>query len=107
MAGEIAVDLFDRMERAGLLTFSRTGLVLTCDGHGALQALGVSPFDLERSSRPTCRSCFDWSERRPHLAGQAGASLLRRFIDLQWVKRDGRALRVTVEGEKGFGRLFM
>lgn len=106
MAGEIAVDLFDRMESASLLAFSGAGLTLTLEGHDALRSLGVPASDFERSSRPTCRSCFDWSERRPHLAGQAGAALLRRFIDLQWVKRDGRALRVTLDGEQGFARLF-
>jgi hypothetical protein len=50
--------------------------------------------------RPLVLSCLDYTERRPHLAGAAGAALHRHFLARAWVVPvgSGRALRVTDEG---------
>ncbi|MFD0822974.1 transcriptional regulator, partial [Micromonospora zhanjiangensis] len=44
--------------------------------------------------------CVDWTERRQHLAGVAGAKLCAAFLDRGWVTRIGsrRAVRVTPTG---------
>jgi len=42
------------------------------------------------------RTCVDWTQRRPHLAGALPALLTRRFLELGWVTRGtGRSLRVA------------
>ena len=43
-----------------------------------------------------CRPCLDWSERRPHLAGLLGKSLLDRALQTKLVRRreGSRALAV-------------
>ncbi|MFZ1429846.1 MAG: transcriptional regulator, partial [Geminicoccaceae bacterium] len=58
--------------------------------------------------RPLCRTCLDWSERRPHLAGRLGAALCRRSFELGWISaaRDSRAVLVTAAGHEGFARAF-
>ena len=55
-----------------------------------------------------CRTCLDWSERRPHLAGRLGAALCRRALELGWIERarDGRAVAVTPAGRRGFAEVF-
>ena len=55
--------------------------------------------------RPLTRTCLDWSERRPHLAGGLGAALLGSLLARGWVARrpGGRALRVTDAGAAGLG----
>jgi hypothetical protein len=52
------------------------------------------------------RTCIDWTERRPHLAGALGAALLEAMLDQGWLKRrpDGRALNVTVRGRDALAR---
>ena len=61
-----------------------------------------------RARRPLCRTCLDWSERRPHIAGQLGAALLDKVLDRGWVARvpESRALRLTRAGESGFAATF-
>ncbi len=56
---------------------------------------------LTGSRRPLVRSCVDWSERRPHLAGTAGAALCRHLFDQRWITRIGttRAVAVTPSGQ--------
>lgn len=55
------------------------------------------------SRRPLCRTCLDWSERRPHLSGRLGAGLLERLLALGWLTRvpGSRALTLTRAGEAG------
>jgi hypothetical protein len=55
-----------------------------------------------------CRTCLDWSERRPHFAGRLGAALCARCVELGWVarQRDTRAVAITPAGRDGFARLF-
>jgi hypothetical protein len=42
------------------------------------------------------RSCIDWTQRQPHLAGALPAALTTRFLELGWLSRgQGRGLRIT------------
>ena len=58
--------------------------------------------------RPLCRTCLDWSERRPHLAGRLGAALCRRSLELGWIAAMPytRAVAITPLGRQGFTRTF-
>ncbi|WP_083289307.1 ArsR/SmtB family transcription factor [Jiangella alba] len=94
LAGALGVAVTDAMTTRGLLSWDR-GLTLTDDGDRWLSALaGAWP---PASRRPLVRSCLDWTERRPHLAGSAGAALCAHAVDAGWVVRShrSRALRIT------------
>ncbi|MER6101520.1 winged helix-turn-helix domain-containing protein [Streptomyces sp. NPDC001832] len=99
LAGRIGIAIADAMTVRGLLR-QDTGFALTDDGLSWFGGLGIS---LEsRSRRPLVRSCLDWTERRPHLAGVAGAALCRHALDAGWCVRigSGRAVKVTPDGER-------
>ena len=65
---------------------------------------------LSHPRRPVCKACLDWSERRHHLAGMLGATLMQRFAELKWATRDAtpgsRVVNFTRTGEKQFAALF-
>ncbi|MFE3762996.1 ArsR/SmtB family transcription factor [Streptomyces sp. NPDC059104] len=104
-AGRLGMAVTDAMERRGLL---RTDGVfeLTDDGRAWCAAAGV---DLTgEGRRPQVSSCLDWTERRRHLGGLAGARLYARALEGRWVVRPeggGRALEVTSAGERAFAEL--
>ncbi|MFD3504119.1 ArsR/SmtB family transcription factor [Streptomyces sp. NPDC058676] len=82
-----------------------TGFALTDAGVGWFDAAGIR---LDRTSRrPLARACLDWTERRPHLAGIAGAALCRHALDSGWCVRIGseRAVKVTATGERALSEL--
>ncbi|NVB84414.1 MAG: helix-turn-helix transcriptional regulator [Kofleriaceae bacterium] len=56
--------------------------------------------------RPLSRSCLDWTERVPHVAGRIGAAIASVCLDARWLvpARDSRALRVTDRGRVALGR---
>ncbi|WLQ43987.1 winged helix-turn-helix domain-containing protein [Streptomyces laculatispora] len=99
LAGRIGLAITDAMTVRGLLR-QDAGFALTDAGRDWFGALGIG---LEnRSRRPLVRSCLDWTERRPHLAGLAGAALCRHTLEAGWCVRigSGRAVRATPEGER-------
>ncbi len=53
-----------------------------------------------RRTRPYCRPCLDWSERRMHLAGRLGAMLCTHCLAKGWLTRTAgsRALTISPEG---------
>lgn len=97
LAGRLGIRITDAMTERGLLR-QDTGFALTGDGVEWFGALGV-PLGTT-SHRPLARGCLDWTERRPHLAGAAGAALCRHVLDAGWCERvgTGRAVRATSAG---------
>jgi hypothetical protein len=65
--------------------------------------LGVDVAAARARQRVFARSCLDWSERRPHLAGALGAGLADALMARGWLVHGpfGRALKVTDEGRAG------
>ncbi|MER7949984.1 winged helix-turn-helix domain-containing protein [Streptomyces sp. NPDC096079] len=98
LAGRLGITITDALTERGLLR-QDTGFALTDRGLAWFDAQGIA---LERKGRrPVARGCLDWTERRPHLAGIAGAALCRHALDAGWCVRIGseRAVKVTPEGE--------
>jgi DNA-binding transcriptional ArsR family regulator len=108
LAGEVAVDLHDRLVAIDAIEEARGALRLSPSGLAVFAAFGIEIAPAARNRRPQCRRCLDWTERRPHLAGAAGAALLARLFELGWVRRErqGRALSVSPAGGMGLARLF-
>ena len=107
LAGELGVSVFQALQAGGALIPDPRGLGLSEFGLAQMEGLGIEPGSLQATRRPVCRTCLDWSERKPHLAGAAGAALLTRFKALGWMKPEpsSRALRVSVSGERALPRL--
>ncbi|MFD0362255.1 ArsR/SmtB family transcription factor [Nocardia sp. GCM10030253] len=103
LAGRLGVAITDAMTARGLLD-SEGGFALTPAGLTWLTGpMGIDRAALRATRRPVARPCLDWTERRTHLGGAAGAQLCRRLQDLDWIHRigNGRAIRLTPKGESG------
>ncbi|MFF3442433.1 ArsR/SmtB family transcription factor [Streptosporangium sp. NPDC002721] len=105
LAGRLGVAITDALTARGLLLQ---------DAGFALGDEGLSWFATELGARlpaagrrPLARPCLDWTERRHHLAGSAGAVLCATALERGWVDRigSGRALNVTGAGYEALARL--
>jgi DNA-binding transcriptional ArsR family regulator len=103
MAGELGVALADALQGQGHVELDDGAGLVTPAGVDFLRGLGLPVDSLSAgasATRPLCRPCLDWSERRPHLAGRLGAALCRHFLETHLVRRigDSRVLEITPEG---------
>ncbi len=99
LAGTLAVDLTQALERRGVLEATDEAWELTAAGTTWLARIKARA---PTGRRTLARRCLDWSERRDHLAGALGASLAECFLQRRWLARvaDTRALRLTVDGRR-------
>ncbi len=108
LAGELGVLALDSLQQrryvrrgAGELSFTRTGKRF-------LGEIGIDFEALGEQRRRVSHVCLDWSVRRHHLAGAAGAALLTRCYELGWAQRvrDSRVVKFSPAGERAFRQRF-
>ena len=100
LAGQLAVTVFDALQREERLKSTAGGYELTDAGRQWLQGLGMSPGSPSGRRRFAYR-CLDWSERRDHLAGQLADEIYVHFTKMGWLRRAaGRAVEITPSGQQ-------
>ncbi|RFU46726.1 helix-turn-helix transcriptional regulator [Paraburkholderia sp. DHOC27] len=104
MAGELSVQLFERMLSHALLTEQGDTLVATPAGAAQFARWDIDVHGQQTRRRRFACTCPDWSVRRPHLGGALGAALLDSWTKHGWVEHTGRPriLRVTPAGHRQF-----
>lgn len=102
MAGFVGVQITEALESKGLIEKSGTDYVVTEKGWEWLNLLDISKNGISNKRRPLAKQCLDWSERRPHLAGQMGALILIKMLEKNWFKKVqfSRELVVTSKGSQ-------
>ena len=108
LAGEVAVQMYDVMAGKSYFQLNHDALILTDSGQEFFQTIGIEVGSLKDQRRPLCKPCLDWSERRTHLAGTLGKSLLDCFLDNRWARReaDSRVINFTARGRSALCDLF-
>ena len=108
LAGDKGVRLFDSLLQRRLMRQVNGKIELTKTGETFVAEFGIDLQMLAQSRRPLCRTCLDWSVRRPHLAGALGAALLDRMGKLGWAaqEKNSRAIAFTRAGNRKFDSRF-
>lgn len=100
LAGRLGVAIADALVAGGLVRDAGHGFQPTREGERVFVGVGIDTAALRRARRPYARACLDWSERRSHLAGGLGASLLARIEAVRGLERlpTPRAVRLLPPG---------
>jgi DNA-binding transcriptional ArsR family regulator len=96
LGGELAVAIADHLVDAGAidtLVAASAGKLHHFDAP-LLVALHIT--DLPPCSGPSVRGCLDWTERRPHVAGRLGTSIMQTMLDRSWLTRRPRDRALTI-----------
>jgi len=95
------------MLRRDYVVLADGGGELTDAGARFLTGLGVDLEQARGAKRRYCRTCIDWTERRPHISGAVGAGLAEAFLERKWIARipDSRALTITAGGREKLAEL--
>ena len=105
LAGVLGVMVTERLLERQLIV-GHDPYEVTAAGAAWLGSLGVDVDQLRRSRRALARPCLDWTERRDHLAGGAGAAIASVMLERRWITRvEGtRAVRLTLSGREALRR---
>ncbi|MBR9973215.1 helix-turn-helix transcriptional regulator [Magnetospirillum sp. J10] len=108
LAGRLAIAITDSLYAGGHVVLNDGAALITASGTRFFAEFGIELGTDTSSRRALCRTCLDWSERRPHLAGRLGAGLLLRLLELGWITRIAgtRALEISRAGTIGLSTAF-
>lgn len=102
LAGFVGVKVAEALELKGIIKKNQATYLVTEKGWKWFSDFEISKENFRSNRRPLIRQCLDWSERRPHLAGQLGAIFLEKMILRKWFKKVqfSRELIVTSKGQQ-------
>jgi DNA-binding transcriptional ArsR family regulator len=96
LGGELAVAVAHHLVDAGAID------TLVAASVGDLHHLEVPLLvalhitNLPAGSGPNVRGCLDWTERRPHVAGRLGTTIMQSMLDHTWLTRRPRDRALTI-----------
>lgn len=102
LAGFVGVKFVEALESKDFLRKTANAYEVTEKGWEWFFELEIFQNDFVGNRRPLTRQCLDWSERRPHLAGQLGAKFLEKAFERKWFKKVqfSRELTITPKGQQ-------
>ncbi|QSB28059.1 helix-turn-helix transcriptional regulator [Flavobacterium sp. CLA17] len=108
LAGKIGVAVAESLLEQNIILDSDAKFEVSPEGVKWFSDFGINLEDLKKQRRLFLKPCLDWSERKNHIAGSIGASLLDKMIADDWLRRtkDSRAIQITGKGEKELFRYF-
>lgn len=109
LAGRMAVQVCESMQKAGWLRAADKDFHVTRLGEKSLAAMGLDLDHARGARRALARACVDLTQRRPHLGGALGAALLDHYVKQGWILRSqrSRAVDITPKGSAAFRKVFI
>ena len=106
LAGEMAVQVLQAMLKARWLVGANQEFKATRLGKEKLATLGIDADQERKGRRAFASGCVDLTQRRPHLAGVLGATLLDVYVREGWILRvpGSRVVSITPKGNAAFRR---
>jgi hypothetical protein len=100
LAGKVGVLIFESLSDHNYLEKTEDGYRVSKPGWDWLGSLNIDTIALKNARRPLVKPCLDWSERRYHIAGALGATLLNHMLETGWLRRvsNSRQIIITSKG---------
>lgn len=107
LAGQVGVRITEALETKKLIRKFNREYIITGKGWQWLSQLDIHNEHIENGRRSLARQCLDWSERKPHMAGQIGALLMQKMLERNWLRKMqfSRELIITSKGKKSIYEL--
>jgi DNA-binding transcriptional ArsR family regulator/predicted transcriptional regulator len=103
LAGKVGVLITEGLIHQKIIVLNAPDYTVTKKGDKFFSELGIDTDELKKFRRTFAKPCLDWSERKHHLAGSLGASLLDKMLTSDWLRKtkNSRAIIITSKGQKG------
>jgi len=108
LGGALAVNIADALVETGRCARLDAGFGVTQSGRRFFHDLGIDAARICGGDPPFSKTCIDWTQRRQHVSGPLGTSLLQALLERSLIARgtQDRAVRVTERGRLALAELF-
>jgi hypothetical protein len=108
LAGKVGVMLAEGLLHHEFIHKQDNDFDISPKGIRWFASFGIDADELKMQKRVFAKACLDWSERRHHLAGALGSSLLNVMLTNDWICRtkDSRAIIITDKGKLAMNEHF-
>ena len=102
LAGNLGVKITQSLIENKIIEVSEKEYKVTEFGKKWFLDIGINTDLLKIQKRSFAHQCLDWSERKHHIAGALGASLLEKMIEKNWIrkKQNSREVMLTSYGRE-------
>jgi predicted transcriptional regulator len=102
LAGKVGVLMTEALIKQKIIELNASDYSVTKKGDKFFSELEINTDELKKHRRIFAKPCLDWSERKHHLAGSLGASLLDKMLLLDWLRKTShsRAIIITSKGQQ-------
>ncbi|WP_440122308.1 transcriptional regulator [Tenacibaculum sp. Ill] len=102
LAGSLGVKITTALLAHKIITISDKNYIVTQYGEEWFNEVGVNINTIQQKKRSFAHQCLDWSERKHHIAGALGASLLEAMIKKDWLRKKPNSREIIITS---FGRI--
>ncbi len=95
LAGPRGVQMYDWLINRAFVVEDDNAVTVSPRGWDFLRDFGIQRSAFDGNTRPPCKTCLDWTERRTHLGGPLAKALLDRMVERGWAERDRRSRLLT------------
>jgi len=101
LAGSVGVKITNSLLDNKIIEISGKKYIVTESGKKWFSKIGLNINTIKLQKRSFAHQCLDWSERKHHIAGALGASLLDIMIEKDWIrkKKNSREVIITSFGK--------
>ncbi|MDE1207164.1 ArsR/SmtB family transcription factor [Tenacibaculum larymnensis] len=96
LAGSLGVKMTTSLLNNKIIKISDKNYVVTQYGKEWFNEVGVDINVIQLKKRSFAHQCLDWSERKHHIAGALGASLLEVMIKKDWLRKKPNSREVII-----------
>ena len=87
LAGKVGVLITDSLLNQKFIIDRKNIFEITAKGSKWFTSMDINIDELKQQRRAFARPCLDWSERRHHIAGSLGTSLLDKILSSDWIRK--------------------
>ena len=96
LAGNLGVKITKSLLDNEIIKTSEKEYTVTESGKEWFHKVGIDIDTIQQKKRSFAHQCLDWSERKHHIAGALGASLLEIMIEKDWIRKKANTREVII-----------
>ena len=98
LAGKVGVAITNSLLQKKIMAVDKDQYRVTAPGIKWFETIGINIDAVKQMKRKFAYPCLDWSERKQHLGGALGATLLDTIAKKDWIRKTKQTREIIITG---------